>query len=163
MMSLDPLNVLLETFPASQEQAIQEPLRRKFDKRKKAINGWHKQWATDQDPDVTVTQEEAMAAEELARDLSTYREQARNILDGYKDGRFTKEEAIERTNAVLAEMTGLRLLFDTMRSAPLGDILHARLDTRVEVLMEEILTKLVRAVDAKENVTVTFASNGLTL
>jgi hypothetical protein len=166
MIALDPLEVLLETYPAAREQEIQELLRKNFDKRVQEVRSWHQRYSLEGDPEVTDTQIEAVAATEMAKDLSYYREQARNILDGYQDGRFTRDEAIERTNVVLAGLTGLRFLLDCMRAAPLGDVLHARLDTRVEVLMEEIVTKLTRKIEQTEVVTVSFLSSpgvGLTL
>jgi hypothetical protein len=166
MIALDPLEVLLETYPTSREQGIQEELRKKFDARVKDVQSWHDRFAVDGDSEVSVTDVEATAATEMAKDLSYYREQVRNTIDGYQDGRFTKEEAIERSNLVLTELTGLRFLLDCMRAAPLGDVLHARLDTRAEVLMEEIATKVIRKVEQKETTKVYFLSSpgtGLTL
>jgi hypothetical protein len=122
---------------------------------------WLDRWKDDTPEGEEARRVEAGAALNMARDLGYYREQARNIGDGVKDGRFNIADGIARMNSVLGELTGLREFFDHLAKSVLTEVEHARLDTGVEVLQEDSATKLIHAVDIMFGKTVVFeASNG---
>lgn len=101
-------------------------------------------------------QAEAIALEFMARDLKFYREQARNIIDNYKVRRFDLETAVARTNSLIGSLAGFRSFLEGYRASVLGDVLHARLDTRLEVCQEDIVRTLVRTADIEQDATIGF-------
>lgn len=166
MIVLDDLKDLIKTFPASEEHGIQERLRTIFHRRQENIHAWHQNWTKGKELAEAQAQEEVIAAKDMGHDLSYYRETASNAIENYKGGFYSKEELVERTNIILAELTGLRVFFENLASINTIDLVtHARCDARAEMLSECIATRVIRQVDIKENVEVRMdgSAGGLTL
>lgn len=162
----DDLKDLIRTFPDSEDHDIQERLRVIFDRRQENIRQWHTQWLKDEKLTEAEAQKEVLAAKDMGHDLSYYGEAASNAITNYKGGFYSKEELVERTNEILAELTGLRVFFEKLAFTNSIEILtHMWCDARAEMLMECIATRVIRQVDIKENVAVRMDSSagGLTL
>lgn len=157
MIALPPLDDLVATYSVAVENT-QEQFTKRFHGLIGQTQKFQAQWETETPVGDDAIQIEAKAAENMARDLAYYRENARNVVDGL-DGRFSMVEAIDRTNAILGDLTGLRKFFETLTESSLTHVEHARLDTRVEVLQEEIATKLIRGISRDFNTPVVFSAD----
>jgi hypothetical protein len=166
MIVLDDLKDLIKCYPASEEYETQDRLRTIFHRRQEDIHAWHQHWTKGKELAEATAQEEAIAAKDMGHDLSYYREAASNAINNYRSGFYSKEKLLERTNAILRELTGLRVFFENLASTNTIDtITHSRCDARAEMLSEEIATRAIREVGIKENADVRFdvTAGGLTL
>lgn len=166
MIVLDDLKDLISCYPASEEHETQERLRLIFHRRQEKIHAWHHHWTKGKALGEATAREEAIAAEDMGHDLSYYLEASANAIDNYKTGFYSREKLLELTNAILRELTGLRVFFENLASTNTIDLVtHARCDARAEMLGEEIVTKVIRQVSIKEKADVRFdvTAGGLTL
>lgn len=164
MIVLDELKDLIKCYPASEEYDTQERLRMIFHRRQEDIAAWHQHWTKGKDLAEAMAQKEVTAAKDMAYDLSYYRETASNAVTNYKSDHYSREKFLARTNAILRELTGLRVFFENLGSTTIDTITHARCDARAEMLMEEIATRAIREVAIKENADIRFdvTAGGLT-
>lgn len=165
MIVLDNLKELIKCYPASEEHETQERLRTIFHRRQEDIHAWHQHWTKGEELAEAQAQEELIAAKDMGHDLSYYREAASNAVTNYKSDHYSREKFLARTNAILRELTGLRVFFENLASTNTIDtVTHARCDARAEMLMEEIATRAIREVAIKENADIRFdvTAGGLT-
>jgi hypothetical protein len=165
MIVLDDLKDLISCYPASEEYETQERLRTIFHRRQEDIHAWHQHWTKGKELAEATAQEEAIAAKDMGHDLSYYREASANAINNYKSDFYSQEKLLDRTNAILRELTGLRVFFENLASTNTIDLVtHARCDARAEMLGEEIITRVIRQVAIKENADVRFdvTAGGLT-
>lgn len=99
---------------------------------------------------------DGLAVEYMVRDLKAYRETARSIITTFKAHQIDLDEAVRRTNTVVGRLTGFRKFVEDLRNTVLTDVMHARLDTRLEVCQEEIIRTLIRTADIERDSTVAF-------
>jgi hypothetical protein len=160
MIALPPFETMLTTYPDLVDNS-QERFRKRFHGIIEQTKKFQAQWEEAEPTGDDAIQIEVKAAENMARDLSYFRENARNVADGIREGRFATEIGIKRTNGILGELTGLRSFFRDLAQSSLTNVEHARLDVRVEVLQEEIATACIRSVDIAADKAVIFdPSNG---
>lgn len=161
MLELPDYNTLVEVYP----NEISEELPKLFNGLEFLTNKVNKQAfsmaAENDDIDISADGFHAsdarfIAVQLLVRDLKHYREQARNIIDNYKVRRFDLDTAIQRTNTLIGRLTGFRSFIEELHQTFLNDVQHARLDTRLEVLQEEIFTKMVRTASIEDDVDLSF-------
>lgn len=155
MIVLPPLDVLVDTYrhAVDASQVVHEARFNTVMEQTKKFQG---KWETEEPEGKDLDQVQLVAVINMGRDLGFHREQGRNTVDGLADGRFSTEQAIEKTNSTLGQLTGLRKFLQNLDLSGVSDVEHAKADVRVEVLQEEIATKLIRALEAKESLEVTF-------
>lgn len=98
------------------------------------------------DPEfVPVTEEQAslIAAEDMARDMSYFRERILSATINLHSTYYDADKCMSVVNDILARLTALRWFLS--ESVPGDDVQKARLDTRVECFQEHILLETRRA------------------
>lgn len=166
MIVMDDLKDLIKCYPASEEYDTQERLRTIFHRRQEDIRAWHQHLTKGKEPAEAKPQEETIAVKDMGHDLSYYRDAVSDALNNYESGFYSKEKLLKRTNAVLGELTGLRVFFENVASTNTVNVItHTWCDARAEMLLEELATEVIHRIAIKDNVDVRFdvAAGGLIL
>lgn len=95
---------------------------------------------------LTKNEASRIAADEMARDMSYFRERMSSATINFHSGSYSLELFMGVVNDTLALLTVLRVFLQTV---PAGEVEHARLDTRVECFQEQVLLETRRALRKK--------------
>jgi len=95
---------------------------------------------------LTKNEASAVAADEMARDMSYFRERMSSATINFHSGTYSTDVFMGVANDTLALLTALRVFLQTV---PVGEVEHARLDTRVECFQEQVLLETRRALRKK--------------